>query len=63
MSNQVHRFHDTVAAYLGTGETVYMSPAQAMAFGMALIQVAEECDSKKFVDSTIGTFRGETLSK
>ena len=61
MSNQVHRFHDTVAAYLGKGETVYMSPEQARQFGQALIDAAKDCDAVTFTKSEFPTFRGRTL--
>ena len=62
MSNQVHRFHDTVAAYLGNGETTYMTPYQARELGKALIEIADDCDKVRFVDSHVGTFHGGTLN-
>ena len=61
MSTQVHRFHDTVAAYVGTGPTTYMTPHQARELGKALIAAADDTDAVKFTQSTVGTFRGETL--
>ena len=63
MSTQVHRFHDNVAVYIGTGETVYLSPHQARELGQALIDTANDCDDCKFTDSKIGTFDGRSLAR
>ena len=51
---QVHRFGDCVAAYLGDGQTVYMTPADARKFAKALNACARDVGAAKF---TSGTFR------
>jgi len=56
MSAQVHRFRDTVAAWLGTGATVYMTPDRARALGEALVQFADDVEAVKFQDSQLPTF-------
>ena len=61
MSTQVHRFNDTVAAYLGEGPTAYMTPHQARELGKALIQAADDTDRVKFTASTLPTFNGATI--
>ena len=61
MSTQVHRFHDTVAASIGTGPTTYMTPHQARELGKALIAAADDTDQVRFTQSTIETFEGDTL--
>jgi hypothetical protein len=53
---QVHRFRDNVAAYLGKGETVYLTPMEADALGDAFKRAAESCRSEGFAKSTFGTF-------
>lgn len=50
-SGQVHRFRDAVAAYLGAGETVYMSPAEARALARALNRAARSIQSEPFARS------------
>jgi hypothetical protein len=52
---QVHRFRDNVAAWLGTGETVYMSPQEAKRLAKALNKVAKSCQTENFSESTCGT--------
>ncbi len=52
---QVHRFRDYVAIYIGTGETVYLTPKQARQVSRALNKVAKSCDSETFSASTCGT--------
>ena len=61
MSTQVHRFHDTVAAYLGECPTTYMTPHQARMLGQALIATADDTDNVKFTESTLPTFNGATI--
>ena len=61
MSTQVHRFGDTVAAYIGTGDTTYMTPQQARELGNALIEAAKDTDNVKFTKSTFKTFQGRTI--
>ena len=53
---RVHRFHDKVAAYLGTGQTVYMAAEEARAFGQALLICAQSVEEETFIKSTCGTF-------
>ena len=61
MNSQVHRFRDTVAVYIGKGETVYMTPHQARELGQALIDTADDIDKVKFTESTLPTFTVNTL--
>jgi hypothetical protein len=56
---QVHRFRDDVAAWLGDGSQQYMTPAQALQLGTALIQCATDVLQRDFQRSTFGTFRLE----
>lgn len=49
---QVHRFGDAVALYLGTGETVYLTPREARKFTRAINRVAKSCDSEGFAQSS-----------
>lgn len=53
---QVHRFRDRVAAYLGGGETFYMTPKEARRLARALNKAAKSCETESFVDSACGTF-------
>lgn len=50
---QVHRFRDHVATYVGTGETVYLTPKQARAFARALNAACRDVDTTPFVESGI----------
>lgn len=52
---QVHRFRDSVAAWLGTGETVYMSPREARQLARALNKVARSVDRESFINSSGNT--------
>jgi len=52
---QVHRFHDKVAVYVGSGETVYLSPSQAAELGGALQKCAVDIVSVKFTNSNFST--------
>lgn len=52
---QVHRFRDHVAVYLGTGETVYLTPREARQFTRAINRVAKSCEGETFAESTCGT--------
>lgn len=54
---QVHRFHDSVALYIGTGETVYLTHDQAQQLGRALIDCAHDVWKVPFGKSDIGTVR------
>lgn len=53
---QVHRFRDKVAAYLGSGETVYMTPQDARWFARQLNAAARDIKERpNFCDSQFGT--------
>lgn len=54
-SGQVHRFRDTVAAWLGTGETVYMQPDEALALAKALTKAARSVQREPFGQSSGNT--------
>ena len=56
---QVHRFRDTVAVYVGGGETVYMSAKNARKLARALNAAARSCDQETFAESTCGTVNVE----
>lgn len=48
---QVHRFGDTVAAYLGNGATVYLTPANARDLAHELSKCANDCESRRYQNS------------
>ena len=52
---QIHRFRDAVAVYVGTGETVYLTPDQAKIIGGFLRDCAEDCERHKFSESLFST--------
>lgn len=52
----VHRFGDCVAASLGDGSTIYMTPKQARTFAAAIIKAARSVETEKFTDSNYGSF-------
>lgn len=54
-TGQVHRFRESVAAYVGKGQTVYMTPDEAETFAAALLKVAKSCREEGFAKSTAGT--------
>lgn len=54
---QVHRFGNQIAIYIGTGETVYLTPDQAQDLGGALTACADDIGKKSFQDSDFKTFR------
>lgn len=47
----VHRFHDTVAVYMGTGETVYLDVEQAATLAAAIQKCKRDIFSNGFTDS------------
>lgn len=49
---QVHRFRDCVGLYVGTGETVYLTPPQARQLTRAINRVARSCENEAFGDSS-----------
>lgn len=49
---QVHRFRDSVAAFIGEGETVYMTPDEARAMANALSRAARSVEQERFTDSS-----------
>lgn len=51
-AGQVHRFRDSVAAYVGNGETVYMTAKEARAFARALVRAARSVESVPFAQSS-----------
>lgn len=57
MGMQVHRFRDHVAAYLGDGQTTYLTPKEARALARALNKAAREISAGvPFAQSKVGTF-------
>jgi len=60
-TTQVHRHHDTVAIYVGFGQTVYLSPEQAKKLSLSLEITAEDIEACKFTESRVGIFYGQTL--
>jgi hypothetical protein len=56
VKGQVHRFRDSVALYIGTGETVYVSAADARKIARALNRAAKSCASEPFAQSSGLTF-------
>ena len=60
MSAQIHRFHDKVAIWVGTGETVYLTQPQAAQLAIALAAHAEDIAEKPYLSSTLKTFEMET---
>ena len=61
---QVHRFRDKVAAYLGSGETVYLTPKEAAAFARALNAAAREIRAGvPLSQSSVGNHRIEIKSE
>ena len=60
---QVHRFHDTVALYVGTkeyediqGHTAYFTAEDARVLANALHRFAMDAKKKGYLESTIETF-------
>lgn len=45
-SGQAHRFQDRVAVYIGTGETVYLTPRDARQLSRAINRIAKSCEPK-----------------
>lgn len=62
---QVHRYRDSVAVYLGKGQTVYLTPKEARQFARAINKTAKSCQSETFAQSTCGTteFAFEGIAK
>jgi hypothetical protein len=52
---QVHRFRDSVAAYLGNGDTTYLTPKEARKLARALNGAARSCEREGFAASTFAT--------
>lgn len=52
---QAHRFSDSVAVYVGGGETTYMRPAEARQLARALNRMACSVERETFGESTCGT--------
>lgn len=56
-TGQLHRFRDSVAVWVGKGETVYMTADEAEAFAAALLRAAQSIRNEGFAQSTCGTVR------
>lgn len=54
LNANVHRFRDYVAAHVGTGETVYMTPKQARTLARALHAAARDAENVPFAQSRLG---------
>jgi len=53
----VHRFGDSVALFVGTGETVYLTARDARRFTRAINEVIRSFDKgQSFVESTCRTY-------
>lgn len=52
---QIHRFRDKVAAYLGTGELVYLTADEAEALAHALLNCSEDVRDRSFTASAFVT--------
>ncbi len=50
-AGQVHRFRDSVVAWLGQGESVYMTAGEARAMARALTRAARSVERERFTDS------------
>lgn len=59
VSAQVHRFGDAVAVNIGTGSTVYLTPADARKVSHAINKVVRSVEREKFAYSPSLTFRLE----
>ena len=53
---QTHRFRNKVAVSIGTGETVYMTAAEATRFASALFETTYDVTAYSFQNSKIKTF-------
>lgn len=51
----VHRFGDSVAVYVGDGQTAYLTPPQAKKLAKALNTCARSCMTESFVKSAFLT--------
>jgi hypothetical protein len=50
---RVHRYHDSVAVHVGSGETTYLSPKNARRLATALLQAAKSVETEKFSESNV----------
>jgi hypothetical protein len=56
VSFNCHRFGERIAVFVGTGETVYLTPESARVLSRALNKTAREIEGgTRFVDSQVGT--------
>lgn len=53
---QIHRFRDKVAVHLGTGNTVYLEPREAVLIATHLLEFGIDIKKTEFKDSEIGTY-------
>lgn len=58
-SARTHRFHNSVAVSIGTGETIYLDPATARELAHAIERTARDIDSIEFADSQCPTIEIE----
>lgn len=53
----VYRYRDSIAVYVGNGQTVYFSALEAAKLGAAITKAAREIKrGVPFADSNVGTF-------
>lgn len=48
---QTHRFHNSVAIWIGTGETVYLTARDARKLAKAINKTVRSIDRESFLDS------------
>jgi hypothetical protein len=53
--SQVHRFHDSVALFIGTGATGYFTAKEARQIARALNSCAKSVERERFSASTFGS--------
>ena len=58
-TSQIHRFHDTIAIFIGKGETM----ARAADIASALLKTTKDVETVKFTKSTLETFNFEGEGK
>ena len=52
----VHRFHDSVAIWIGTGETVYLTTKDARKLSRAINKTCRSIERERYLDSSDLTF-------
>lgn len=56
---QIHRFGDCVALYVGTGQTIYITPKEAKAIAKQLNACAKDIAEHSFGKGTFKTYQIE----